>query len=284
MLRPIDNARDVSNPQPSSKRSAEGPLFLLFVIVVVGAAIAATVIRDSHDMPYVDPSVVATLGLLGVTAFYAWQNHRMATAMADATELTRAQIKATEDSVDVARESVKATRESVETARAADLARQREVQILEIKPFAMPEIQPAMAFGAWHAPFSVALGGRTVLHLEVMVRGMGEARLGPDQSSDGRESEARGLGSWPADSRAHPSADVPLSKFMTVGGQPYEDLWHVRLSYEGTLGQRVSEYYEWRIRKQQDQVPGLNWQMRGFQIEFPAIPGAAMLDLTFGDD
>lgn len=245
-------------------------LYVLAVAAIVGLVALAGVAKGSDQKPVIDPTVVGTAGLIVITAYYAWLNRQMAAAMAASAKLAGDQTKATQDSVDATRD--------------ADLARQREVQILEIKPFAIPEVFPTGRSGAWLAPFSFPLRGRTVLHLTVMVRGMGEAPLPPDESSDGWDAMPAGLGSWPGDSQVTPAVELPLTKFMSPTGRPYGAKWDVHLTYLGTLGQEVLERYEWRIENQLDGVDGLNWQLRRLVITFPTIPGAKLLDLPFGDD
>ena len=76
------------------------------LVVSLGVAFALPRTSGPDQKPLFDPATLLAAVLALVTAYYAWQNHVMATAM----------------------------REQLAAVRIADVARQREVHVLDVDP------------------------------------------------------------------------------------------------------------------------------------------------------
>ncbi len=236
-------------------------MLLACLVLVTGAlAIISDVVRDSTGRPFIDPTTVATVGLVVVTGIYAWFNHEMARA-------AQAQLAAT---------------------RTQEVYRRRETQVLATRPLVVdrPDVDVVSRIARVVIPVSA---GYPTLHLTVVIRAMGEvAEAG---SPDGKTSVSLGVGSWVGPRTFAgvppqlPIAFLPIGQFLVPGGglAAIDSPWEVQITYLAPLGQAVVERYEWWFNDITTK-PLLGWQLKGIEITFTEISEAAPMVLAFGDD
>jgi hypothetical protein len=221
----------------------------IVIAVVVLASLGATAI-DLFETPF-EPATILTIALIVVTAYYAYRNRLMSAAM----EM------------------------QAENGRLADIARQREVHVLNVQPF----LEPKLGLFGQRVHVSLLPVKMPMLHLAVTLRAMASAREAT--SVDGRSSQTQSLRSIPPGYEP-PTAKIEAANYLDSSGPalaPYEDTWEIEITYSGLLGQWVVETYEWRIREQiATEGRGAPWQLRRLQV-VTNVAGAASVDLRFGD-
>lgn len=221
------------------------------VVILTAAGAIAADLYEPNGKSVVDPATVLTIALVGVTAYSVLQN----------------------------RDMLATVRRQVAAARAGEVARQREVQILEVHPFLVQE--PNLHLHPPQASLELQVREPPALHIGVIMRAFAEI---PDPgSSDGRSAQNVTVGSWPPGTRR--TAVIPVDRFLTPGDfHPFEDVWQVEISHLGLLGQRAVETYEWQIAAlSRGDRSRVLWQLRRLQIQ-PSVSGATSVDQRFGDE
>jgi hypothetical protein len=190
----------------------------------------------------------------------------------NALEISGQALEAQRLQADIADQARRSASEHVEVSRLADIARQRETQVLAIRPI-LPNAWNLVNHGG-HIGLSLhvrlQVGGEfPLLHVTAILRG---------RTPTGEiDSVSHGLGALlPA---ADVTAILPAAKFTADGA-----VWEVVINYFGILGQWVNEHYEIDPARIQNPTPA-NPGRRLYRLEIqPSAQGAASIDLSFGRD
>lgn len=188
----------------------------------------------------------------------------------DARDAEKAQATAASEALMVARSQI-------DQSRDAEIAREREVQILGIRPVLMgpPNVGMSSATSQRIAFFNIeAKGDHPLLDVTVTLRGM---------STGGDWSETKGSGSISPGSKYDVGIAVdPLLTPGPVNLSPINSRAFADLRYRGMLGQVVIETYEWRLDRWIAGVDEPIWRLQQLRIE-PTVPGGVAVDQTFDE-
>jgi hypothetical protein len=85
-------------------------------MLISGIMLALAAVRDSNDKPFLDATALATIGLFGITAYFAWQNRAMARAMDETTRVAKKDLAASEKLVQGSQQTIVEMRRDREAA------------------------------------------------------------------------------------------------------------------------------------------------------------------------
>jgi hypothetical protein len=203
---------------------------------------------------------LAAFVTVGVAAIATWIAKRAQTAEAK-------QAEAAEDALEASKEETKAL-------QAAERNRERETQLLAIKP-------QLIATAPKRSTGTGSQAGRAVAVVSGKTSDLGPALdLRVTLHRDGIHATVE-LGSRSAGDPFE--AEIPLDKFVTseMGGPTSGDPHEVIVEWRGLLGQSVVETYEW-FTDQTRAGSRLTWRLRRLTIA-PSLPDAQPLELEFSE-